>query len=83
MVLAGTGQVVAHPFLGILPMRDDPRLGVEIRYVYPKSPAANAGLMAGDRIIKYGVAKKLQAFHRAQTCARAVYGVPEHAVAWQ
>src|SRR5262249_36420237 len=32
------------PFLGILPMRDDAGQGVEIRYVYPKSPADEAGL---------------------------------------
>ena len=33
-------------------MRDDPEPGVEIRYVYPKSPADTAGLKAGDRIMK-------------------------------
>jgi serine protease Do len=35
-------------------MRDDPALGVEIRYVIPKSPAEKVGLEAGDRILKYG-----------------------------
>src|SRR5262245_45122909 len=39
-------QEYAHPFLGILPMRDDPKLGVEIRHVFPKSPAEKAGLKA-------------------------------------
>jgi S1-C subfamily serine protease len=41
-------------FLGVLPMRDDPDPGVEVRYVYPKSPAASAGIKPGDRIMKVG-----------------------------
>jgi serine protease Do len=45
-----------HPFLGILPIRDDKQPGVLVRYVYPASPAEKAGLKAGDRIIKAGVA---------------------------
>ena len=44
-----------HPFLGILPMRPlasktQPEPGVVIRYVYPDSPAAKAGLKADDRL---------------------------------
>jgi len=48
------GLVAAYPpaFLGLLPMRDDPAPGVEVRYVYAKSPAETAGLKAGDRIMK-------------------------------
>lgn len=42
----------AAPFLGILPMRDDPDPGVEVRYVYPNSPADAAGLKPGDRLMK-------------------------------
>ncbi|MGL6075752.1 MAG: PDZ domain-containing protein [Fimbriiglobus sp.] len=42
----------AAPYLGVLPLRDDPEPGVEIRYVYPKSPAEVGGLKAGDRIMK-------------------------------
>ena len=42
--LAGSTQVVAQPFLGILPLRDDPALGVEVRHVFEKSPAEKAGL---------------------------------------
>ena len=35
-------------------MRDDPEPGVEIRFVYPGSPAEKAGLKAGDRIMRFG-----------------------------
>ncbi len=45
-----TGYVV--PFLGILPMRDDPDAGVEVRYVFAKGPAETAGIKVGDRITK-------------------------------
>jgi serine protease Do len=55
--LVGQLTVTANAFLGILPMRDDPKLGVEVRYVFPKSPADKAGLKPGDRIVKYGVGK--------------------------
>ena len=50
------GAIASYPqsFLGILPMRDDPEPGVEVRYVYPGSPADKAGLKAGDRIMKIG-----------------------------
>jgi S1-C subfamily serine protease/predicted esterase len=43
-----------QPFLGILPMRDDPEPGVEVRYVFPRSPAAEAGIKEGDRLTKIG-----------------------------
>ncbi|MBX9677856.1 MAG: PDZ domain-containing protein [Gemmataceae bacterium] len=56
--VAGTGI----PFLGVLPMRDDPKLGFEIRYVFPKSPAEKAGLKVGDRIMKFGVGEPLIPF---------------------
>lgn len=54
IVLVSTAQSEAPAYLGILPMRDDPALGVEVRFVFPNSPAAKAGLQAGDRIVKYG-----------------------------
>jgi hypothetical protein len=54
MVLVSQTPQVAHPFLGILPLRDDPKLGVEVRYVYANSPAEKAGIKEGDRIVKYG-----------------------------
>jgi S1-C subfamily serine protease len=50
VVLLGTSPAYVAPFLGILPMRDDPDQGVLVRYVYPKSPADIAGLKEGDRI---------------------------------
>lgn len=43
------------PFLGVLPLRDDPDPGEQIRYVFPNSPAEAAGLKAGDRIMKVGM----------------------------
>ncbi len=49
-VVAGTGL----SFMGILPVRDDAEAGVEVRYVYAKSPAEAAGLKVGDRIMKVG-----------------------------
>lgn len=39
-----------HPFLGVLPRRDTAD-GVVVRYVYPESPAAKAGIEADDRVI--------------------------------
>lgn len=56
--LVGKMTAYSHPFLGILPMRDDPKLGLEIRHVYAKSPADVAGLKPGDRIVRYGPAEK-------------------------
>ena len=54
--LLGTATSYVNAFLGILPLRDDPATGVVIRYVYPNSPAAAAGLKEGDRIMKIGAA---------------------------
>ncbi len=60
------GDLAAPPtaFLGVVPVRDDPELGVEVRYVFPKSPADTAGIKPGDRIMKVGAAeaKELRAF---------------------
>ncbi|MFO0807854.1 MAG: PDZ domain-containing protein [Gemmataceae bacterium] len=51
-------------YLGIVPVRDDPELGVEVRYVEPNSPADKAGIKPGDRLMKVGPAdaKTLEAF---------------------
>jgi serine protease Do len=40
-----------HGFLGILPMRSGKEAGVAVRYVYPKSPAAAAGIAPGDLLV--------------------------------
>ncbi len=63
VALTGTVSAYTRPYLGILPMRDDPGPGVEVRYVYPKSPADAAGVKAGDRVMKVGpaAAKELAA----------------------
>ncbi len=49
-----------HPFLGILPIRV-PREGdkaaapgIKVRYVYPDSPAAKAGIQVGDVLVSAG-----------------------------
>ncbi len=52
IVLGSAEEAFPQAFLGILPIRDDPADGVEIRYVYPKSPAEAAKLQIGDRILK-------------------------------
>ncbi len=39
-----------HAFLGILPSREPGAVNVTVRYVYPESPAAKAGMQAGDVI---------------------------------
>jgi serine protease Do len=52
LTLGSTVAAFGQAFLGILPMRDDPTPSVEIRFVYPKSPAETAGLKEGDRILK-------------------------------
>jgi serine protease Do len=47
----------AHPFLGVLPVRDLPAgteanpAGAEVRFVYLQGPAAKAGLSAGDLLV--------------------------------
>jgi S1-C subfamily serine protease len=56
--MSGLLTAFAHPYIGILPLRDDPELGVEIRYVFPQSPADTAGLKPGDRILTLGVDKE-------------------------
>ena len=36
--MTGLLTAFAHPYIGIVPMRDDPEQGVEVRYVFPQSP---------------------------------------------
>jgi serine protease Do len=44
------------PFAGLLPMRpvDGKPAELRVRYVYPDSPAARAGVQVGDRIVSLG-----------------------------
>ncbi len=56
LVLTAAVTAYSRPFLGILPMRDDPEPGVEVRFVYPKSPADAAGIKPGDRVMKFAPA---------------------------
>jgi len=67
VTLLGVNSQFTHPYLGILPMRDDPKLGVEIRHVFANSPAAKAGLLPGDRIVKFGIDKATQPFTGAKS----------------
>jgi serine protease Do len=50
--LSSAEQSFPQAFLGVLPIRDDPDKGVEVRHVQPKSPADKAGIKDGDRITK-------------------------------
>lgn len=68
IALVGELEPFRHAFLGILPIRDVPDIqpkqeqpenateaaarGVAIRMVYPGSPAAAAGIQAGDRVMR-------------------------------
>lgn len=49
--LGGPMAAMAAPWLGILPVRDDPDAGVLVRAVTPAGPAARAGLKPGDRFV--------------------------------
>ncbi|MBW3599596.1 MAG: PDZ domain-containing protein [Planctomycetes bacterium] len=51
-VLAAKLEPYVHPFLGVLPMREaGDEKGVAVRYVYPASPAAEVGIVEGDRLV--------------------------------
>ena len=52
VALGGARAAFGQGFLGVLPRRDDTDKGVEVRYVYPNSPADKAGVKAGDRIVR-------------------------------
>jgi serine protease Do len=52
--LAAKIEPFQQGFLGILPMRSAEEKGVTVRYVYSKSPAAAAGIAAGDVLVSLG-----------------------------
>ena len=54
LTLGGVLSAYGQPVLGVLPVRDDPEPGVEVRYAYPKGPADAAGIKEGDRVTKVG-----------------------------
>jgi serine protease Do len=60
-----------HPFLGVLPRRD-PREqpGVVVRWVYPDSPAAAAGVEAGDVLLAIDGQPLTDRLSAAETLAR-------------
>jgi serine protease Do len=74
--LSGTVTAYVNAFFGVLPMRDDPGPGVEVRFVYPKSPADVAGIKAGDRIMKFGAATPLPVQNRAALLAALQRATP-------
>ncbi|MHB1035906.1 MAG: PDZ domain-containing protein [Pirellulales bacterium] len=51
--LAARLEPYGHPFLGILPLRParGESGGLVVRYVYPESPAAKAGIQLGDSLV--------------------------------
>ncbi|MFM7152269.1 MAG: PDZ domain-containing protein [Gemmataceae bacterium] len=55
VILGSPESAYPQVFLGILPMRDDPTPGVEVRHVFEKSPAELAKIQVGDRIQKVQV----------------------------
>lgn len=76
IALQGTQTAFVNPFLGILPLRDDPAPGVPVRFVYPGSPAAAAGLKEGDRVMKVGAGKTLAPVRSRAELATALANFP-------
>jgi S1-C subfamily serine protease/predicted esterase len=74
ITLSGRPEASALAFLGILPMRDDAEPGVAIRYVFADSPARQAGLKAGDRILKINDRPVLQRLQLLRELAQLAPG---------
>ncbi len=77
-------QPYEFPFLGILPRRPvggEPQ-GLIVRYVYPGSPAAGAGLQSGDRITSLGGSEIKDATAAAERL-RSLQPDAKTAIAWE
>ncbi len=76
ITLVETLQPYAHPFLGLLPMRDSATAEkpLVVRYVYPGSPAEKAGLKAGDRVMAIGEEKIAHRADLARSSPRSSRG---------
>jgi len=84
VTLAGELAPYQHAFLGILPSRQvktDDSEGMAIRGIWPDSPAAEAGIEAGDHVLKIeetnvesndDVRKAMQALHPKEEAAVTV-----------
>jgi serine protease Do len=69
------GEVLKHPFLGLQaePFGHPPS-GAEVKTVVAQSPAAKAGLAAGDRIVALGSVEILDAAHLQSVLHRHLAG---------
>jgi S1-C subfamily serine protease len=76
--LTGVLTSFDRSFLGVLPLRDDPELGEEVRYVYPKSPADKAGIKPGDRIQQAGLVgpQRMRTFSGPQQLSALLNALP-------
>ena len=59
----------AKPFLGVAIDPVDNGVGIAVREVMPESPAAKAGLKAGDRVLKIGDQEVKSKEHFLETVA--------------
>jgi serine protease Do len=69
------GETLRHPFLGVQTAAyGDPPTGAEIKEIVADSPAAKAGLAAGDKILSVGGTEILDAAHLGTIVHRFLAG---------